>query len=66
MSAFDEARSDFDGRMAPLATRPRRRRQEGHAGRCSSNPEVGCVCGLAERESERNERLHAPDARVAS
>jgi len=29
---------------------------------CSTNPEIGCVCGEAERASERDEALIAPDA----
>lgn len=36
---------------------------EQHGPRCSSNPIVGCVCGLAERQSERDEALNAPDQR---
>lgn len=65
MSAFDEDRADFDGRTVAPTTRPSRHQHEGHGPRCSSNPETGCVCGYAEWASERDERLHAPDARVA-
>jgi hypothetical protein len=44
----------------------RRRRfpMEGHGPLCSSNPEIGCVCGAAEEASERSERL-APAATVS-
>lgn len=34
-----------------------------HGPGCSNNPEIGCVCGLAERQSEEDERQHAPDRR---
>lgn len=34
-----------------------------HGSGCSSNPEIGCVCGLAERQSEEDEHRNAPDQR---
>jgi hypothetical protein len=40
-----DEREPFDGRVDRLPVRtPRRYRHEGHGPRCSSNPEIGCVC----------------------
>ncbi len=68
MRAFiDDGDSGFDGRFTPLPTKPTRRAAHpGHGRRCSSNPEIGCVCGYAEWASERDEARNAPDDRVAS
>lgn len=56
-------RDAFDPRPAPVAGR-HHSTHEGHGPRCSSNPEIGCVCGLAERQSEEDERQNAPDQRM--
>ncbi len=69
MTALDATgmeRVPFDGRsLSPLhPSRYRRHAHEGHGPRCSSNPTIGCVCGEAERASERDERLRAPDQSV--
>lgn len=36
---------------------------EQHGPHCSSDPAIGCVCGLAERQSEEDEYRNAPDQR---
>lgn len=70
MSAHDAPQWDtdgemFDGRHAPLRTRAKRRPMEGHGPECRPNPEVGCVCGEAERQAARDASIASRYRRIA-
>lgn len=55
---FDADRVPYDGRplTPPRTSRHRRSPDPGHGAECrTSNPEVGCLCGEAERQNEWNE-----------
>ncbi len=53
-------RVPFDGRVpAPWPSRRHRYAHAGHGPRCSSNPEIGCLCGEDERASLRAEAIEA-------
>lgn len=55
MSTYDSngmERVPFDGRYERPSRRIRRSRPTGHGSGCSSNPEIGCVCGEDDRQNE--------------
>ncbi len=64
MTAYDATgleRTPTGDRLTVTARPYRSPRHEGHGPRCRSNPEIGCVCGEAERQSLRSERTIGGD-----
>ncbi len=58
MASWDASgleREPFDGRRDAPVTSYRGPARRGHGPRCSSDPEVGCVCGADERQSQDHE-----------
>jgi hypothetical protein len=53
---FDVDRVPYDGRplTPPRESRRRRQRSGKHGAECSSNPEIGCVCGYVDYVSDHD------------